>query len=82
MASVSQHACRDWQERVNPSASVAEAYDAIMASERAIDIAANFAAGARVVVIVGNGARLKLQGDVVATVLGSRHVRRWGGRAS
>lgn len=76
MASVSAHACVRWQQRVNPRASVDQAHAAIMAWADAIDHAAKFAAGADVTVVIGNGARLKLKGDVVATVLPSRHVRR------
>jgi hypothetical protein len=73
MASVSAHACVRWTERVNPRASVSDAHAAIMSSASIIDIAADFGAST---IILGCGARLKLKGDVVATVLGSRHVRR------
>lgn len=74
MASVSQHAAIRWCERVNPRASVDDAHATIMSSATIIDIAADFGADT---IILGCGARLKLKGDVVATVLPSRHVRRF-----
>ncbi len=70
MAAVSARAQNHWIERVNPRATLDEAHAAIMSSARIIDLAADQGCDT---VILGCGARLKLKGDLVATVLPSRH---------
>lgn len=65
MAFVTVHAAQRYVERCEPSLTVEQARAAIMRSATAIDVAAKFGATA---VKLANGARLALQGDVVATV--------------
>lgn len=64
MAMVSAHAVERYRERIE-AVSESEARAAMMRAARAIDIAASFGAGT---VVMGNGARLILVGDVVVTV--------------
>jgi sugar phosphate isomerase/epimerase len=73
MATVTVHACECWIQRIDACASIDDANGAIMASARVIDIAADFGADT---IILGCGARLKLKGDIVATVLPSKKVDR------
>jgi hypothetical protein len=68
MCIVTDHAVNRYVERVaNVDHDVAR--DCIMSARAVIDIAADF--GCRCV-LLGNGARLKLAGDVVVTVLPKR----------
>jgi hypothetical protein len=72
MAFVSSHANMRYRERVDPC-SEAEANAAMMACAPAIDKAAEI--GCSTVIMGRNGARLKLQGDVVSTVYEKRYGR-------
>lgn len=63
---VTVHARKRWIQRVDPTATLADAAAAIGRSARAIEAAARFGCDT---VILGNGARLKLDGDTVMTVL-------------
>lgn len=66
MVFITAHAIQRYRERV---ADVANVVDVILAAEPIINRAAEI--GCRTV-ILGNGARLKLKGDVVCTVIGKR----------
>ena len=65
MAWVTQHAAERYVERVDPALTIGQAKAQIMKSAKVIDTAAAFGASC---VVLGNGARLMLQGDVVATI--------------
>ena len=75
---VSDHAIRRYRERVSPI-DAEEARAAMMAHEPAVTIAARFGCDT---VKLGNGVRLKLRGDVVATVLGNGKAPRAGATVS
>lgn len=63
---IAEHAIDRFMERVDPRLTRDQARDAIAASERVIDIAADFGAP---VVRQGSGAILALRGDAVVTVI-------------
>lgn len=65
MAFVTQHAAQRYIERIDTTLDIDQARAFIMLSAKTIDFAAEFGATA---VKLANGARLALQGDVVATV--------------
>ncbi len=65
MARITTHAVQRYIERFEPRLSQEQARDVLVASSRAIDVAAAFGA---TMVKLSNGARLVLVGDVVTTV--------------
>lgn len=68
MTHITRHAVLRYQERVEPCTK-AEARAAMREASRGIDKAAEFGCGT---IIMGNGARLRLKGDTVTTVLEKR----------
>ena len=72
MCIVTTHAAQRYVERVEP-VSIDEARAKLTAAAKVVNGAARFGA---TTVIMGNGARLVLKGDVVATVLPKRCHRR------
>jgi hypothetical protein len=68
MVEITGHAIQRYRERVEPLSDM-DALAEIESHSAAIEKAAAFGCGT---VILGNGARLKLKGDVVMTVLPKR----------
>lgn len=72
MAVITAHAAQRYAERVAP-VDPSDARLAMLAASPAIDCAARIGCD---VVVLGNGARLVLDGDIVVTVLSKRRGRR------
>lgn len=72
MAHISDHAVQRYQERIE-RVDASEARAAMLSASDAIDTAAEFGCNR---VVLGNGARLVLQGKTVVTVKEKRHGKR------
>ena len=71
MAHVTAHAILRYQERVEP-VTAEKAREIMMGASLTIDKASAFGCD---LIVLGNGARLRLDGDRIVTVLGKRCVK-------